>query len=134
MRKVELGQILETVSKSTDPMGVLIFIATCGSYLFIYWVLVKFLELYKLGVFIIFFFLFLNFVMLGLSVYLVFKQAKSGKGVGLSSVTGALSKKKQKTLGDMAKETKYWCILVATMMVVGAGYAYQENSVKLAAE
>ncbi len=34
----------------------------------------------------------------------------------------------------MAKETKYWCLLVATMMVVGAGYAYQENSVKFAAE
>jgi len=134
MRKVELGQVLETISKETDPTGVLIFICVCGFYLFTYWVLVKLLGIYAAGVPVILFFLLLNFLMLGLSVFLVYKAAKSGKGVGLSSLSGALKKKEMRHLGDMIGELKYWCLLISTMMVVGAGYSYQENSVKLAAE
>ncbi len=94
MKKVDLGSILESVSKTTDPTGVLIFIATLGVYLLTYWVVVQFLNIYVVGVPIVLFFLFLNFLMLGLSIFLVYKAVKSGKGVGLSSVTGALSKKK----------------------------------------
>jgi len=131
MRKVELGQVLETVSKETDPIGVLIYIASCGLYLFIYWTLVKFFNIYTAGVPVILFFLFLNFLLLGLAVFLVYAKVKSGKGVGLSSLSNALKKKTQLHIGDMAGKLKYWCLL---MMVVGAGYSYQENSVKLAAE
>lgn len=134
MKKVELGTVLETLSKTTDPTGVLIFIAVCGTYLFTYWTVVKLFAVYTAGVPIILFFLLLNFLMLGLSVFLVYSKATSGKGVGMSSMTGALVSKKQLLIGDMVKLPKYWCLLVGTMMVVGSGYSYQENSVKLAAE
>lgn len=134
MRKVECGKIIDAVSKEADPMGVFVYIGVTGLYLFVYWTLVRLFNLYTAGVPTIIAFLFINFLCLGLAIFIIYMKVKSGGGVGLGAITGALKKKKENKLGDMVGMTKYWCLLVAGMMVIGAGYSYQEQSVALAAE
>jgi hypothetical protein len=136
MRKVELHKMVETFSKDSDPTGVMVYIAVTGLYLFVYWVLVRLFNLYEYGVPTIIAFLFINFLMLGLAIFIIYKQImKKIKSGGVGGLANSLKKeKKGDTLSELIKKTKYWCLLIAGMMVIGAGYSYQEQSVALAAE
>ena len=129
MRKVEMDKTVRLLSEPSDPMGCQIYIAVLGTFLFLYAVLVKFLNIYYLGVPIIMFFAILNFLMIGLVGYLIYLKIKKAS-IGLPSRETGDKKK----FGEMLKETKYIMILISTMAVVGAGYAYQENAKKLAFE
>jgi hypothetical protein len=51
------------------------------------------------GSIVFIFFLFVNFLALGLAIFLLYKMIKSGKGVGLGALTGALKKKEEFATG-----------------------------------
>lgn len=134
MRKIEFDKATTALMSNLDPLGTYIFIAVCGLYLFSYFVVVRLFEIYSAGVIIIIGFLIINFIMLGISVFIIFTKLKKGGGVSAGSIGGLLSKKKELSLSEYIKEPKYPLILVATMCVIGAGYSYKEQAVALGAE
>ena len=131
MRKVDCGKVIDMVSKQADPTGALVFIIVCGLYIFVYWVLVRLLNLYGIGAGIILFFLVLNFLMLGLAVYLIFLKIKGAKGLG-----GGLSLKKpdEVTLAEALKDKVYLFTCFSAMCVMGTGYSYQAAQVLIVLE
>ena len=131
MRKVELGKFLEAISKGADPTGASVYIVVCALYFFCFWLFHEELELKGLSVVCTIFFLVLNFLILGLAVFLIYLKVKGGAKPSLSDMT---SKDKEYTLGEMFKMPKYIFLLIATMLVVGTCYSYSEQMVRLAFE
>ena len=126
MRKVDCGKVIDMVSKAADPSGALVYIIVAGLYIFVYWVLVRLLNMYGIGTGVILFFLVLNFLCLGLAVYLIFLKVKGAKGLG-----GGLSLKKpdEVTLGEALKDKTYLFTCFSAMCVMGTGYSYQAAQV-----
>lgn len=134
MRKIDLDDKLEKLCKHTDPIGVILYVAVLGIYLLTYWTVVKIIEIKVLGVFIILTFLFINFLVLIPAVILVKNKLMSGSGL-LNLVRDVFTKEpKSHSIREMLKMPKYICLLISTMCVVGAGYSYDEASVRLSAE
>lgn len=114
---------MKMLFESLDPMGTFIFIGIAAVYLLAYFVCVKVFSMFSAGVFIVIGFLFINFIGLGVSVFLIYKQATSGK-LPMPKLGGLLNKKKELSLGEYFGELKYPMTLISTMCVVGAGYSY----------
>ena len=119
MRKVVMDKTVKLLSSPSDPMGCQIYIVVLGVFLFLYGLLVKFLEIFYLGVPIILFFAILNFLMIGLVGYLIYLKIKKAS-VGFPSKDSG----DKHTFKEMLGKPKYILILISTMVVVGAGYAY----------
>ncbi len=130
MRKVECGAIIDAVSAQYDPFGCFIFIITTAVFLASYWVFNVFLEYHVFGTVLMFSFLFLNFVMLGLAVFTIYSKAKKD-GLNILKNYKKSDKPKDVPFGTMIKQTKYIMTLIATMCVVGGSYAYSTKKIQV---
>lgn len=74
MKKVQLGEWLEKLSKSADPNAASVFIIICALYILCYWILLVQLEQGTAASILIIVFLVLNFFMLFISVFLIYKK------------------------------------------------------------
>ena len=83
MKKVQLGEWLEKLSKSADPNAASIFIIVCALYFLLYWILLVQLEEFGWAVGLIIAFLVINFLMLLLSVFLIYKKVRENPKVEL---------------------------------------------------
>lgn len=132
LKEADLPMILDKLSPTTDPSAAFVFQISTAIFLLTYWVVVLVLLNATGGVVVIIFFLTLNFLMLGLSIFMIYKIVKSGK---MPSLELSLSKPPpDKTLGEMFSMPKYIFLCLAGMCLIGAASSYQENSVRLAAE
>lgn len=85
MSKVELGKVIDAVSEGADPSGVFTYVLVTGLLLVTYFVLEIVLQIHVAAASVFVFFLFLNFLALGLAVFLIYKKVKSGGGLGFGN-------------------------------------------------
>jgi hypothetical protein len=132
MTKVELGKILDAVSEGLDATGVFIFVIVTGLLLVVYFVLEIVLEIHVAAAAVFIGFLFLNFIALGIAVFLIYKKAKTGAGLSL----GAFSKKPipDVTPINLLKNIKFLMICILAFSSWGISYAFEELLTGIALE
>lgn len=74
MRKVKCGKIIDEISVVTDKIGMYLFLITCALYLLSYYIIVMLCEFEEAGGFVILAFFLINFLMLGLVIFLMFRK------------------------------------------------------------
>lgn len=131
-RKVELGKILDTVSENADPSGVFTYVLVTALLLVVYFVLQIVLEIHSAAASVFIAFLFLNFLALGLAVFLIYKKVKSGGGISL----GGLTKKPlpDVTPGKMFSNIKFTMICLLAFATLGISYAFEDLLVLIGLE
>jgi hypothetical protein len=132
MTKVELGQILDTISKEADSTGIFIYVIVTAVLLLLFFLFQVILNLSVVAASVLIFFLFVNFLILGLAIFLIYKMIKSGKGVSAAGALGGLAKPKELETADMLKEKKYIMMCVIAFCIYGTSLAAEEFLGKMA--
>lgn len=102
MTKVELGAILDTLSKEADSTGIFIYVIVTSLLLVTFFIFADVLDMGVVASSIFLFFLFVNFLILGLAIFLIYKMIKSGKGMSPTGALGGVGKKPDElTTGQM---------------------------------
>ena len=124
MTKVEMGKVIDAVSENADPSGVFTYVLVTALLLVVYFVLEIVLQIHAAAASVFVFFLFLNFLALGLAVFLIYKKVKSGGGLSL----GGLTKKAlpEQTPGEMFKKVRFIMILLLCFTTLGVSYSFEE--------
>lgn len=112
-----------------DKVGALIFVVTVGLYMTLLWLFEKLLGFESSAIIIVLVFVFLNFGIAFLVVW-ISKMPNFSKHKQPSRETD----KDNKTLGQMFKDPKYICLLFIFLFIQGCAFQYVKRLPKLAIE
>lgn len=121
---------------TADKVGALIFVGTVGLYMLLLWIFERLLGIESAAIIIVLVFVFLNFGIAFLVVWIAkmpnFKLPSAGK-------SNANEPKRQadtdeRNLGQMFKDPKYICILFIFLFISGCAFQYVKRLPKLAVE
>ncbi len=126
MTKVELGNLLDAISKEADSTGVFIYVIVTALLLVSFFVLEGVLGFGLIGSIVFLFFLIVNFLVLGLAVLMIYKMIKSGKGVGAGALVGGLTKKAEATTGQMFGKKKFIHLCIVAFSVLGVSLSFED--------
>lgn len=128
MTKVELGTTLDTLSKEADSTGIFIFVIVTSILLVTFFVFADVLDMGIVASSVFLFFLFVNFLILGLAIFLIYKMIKSGKGMSAAGALGAVGAKKpdEFTTGQMCGKKKYIHMCVVAFCILGSSLTFED--------
>lgn len=126
MTKVELGKILDTISKEGDVQGIFVYVIVTAALLFVFFITGSVLGLYIVASSVFLFFLFLNFLALGLAVFLIYKMIKSGKGMSVGGLVGGLKKPEEFTTGQMFGKKFYIYMCIVAFCILGTSLTFED--------
>jgi hypothetical protein len=119
---------LKRASALTDTMGILIYASICGGFIAAIYFTCIIAEEFKLGVFAHALFILINFVALAFTISaLLGKISKSDTRNAGEEVVPP-----KKHFGQMLGDIRYYCLLIGTFFVVGAGTAFHIQAADLA--
>ena len=114
---------------ASDKVGGFIFVGVAGLYMLLIWLFEKMLEIDISAIIIVIVFVFLNFGVAFLVVWL----SKMPKFSKTTPAKRALDTD-EKTIGQMFKNPKYICLLFIFLFIQGCSYQYNKRLPKLAVE
>jgi drug/metabolite transporter (DMT)-like permease len=126
MTKVELGTILDGLSKEADPTGIFVYVIVTACLLVSFSVLAGALNNGIISASVFLFFIFVNFLALGLAIFLLYKMIKSGKGLSPTGALGALKKKEEFTTGQLFGKKKYIHMCIVSLALIGTSLAFED--------
>lgn len=125
IRRATINDKIENVMADLDRMAMLIFVFIEVIFLAAYYVMSIILEDWFVGAILFLVFIFLNFLALALSTFLITSRAKK---FGPSDLAKAKADDfKETNFGDYIKEVRYMALIVATFIVVGTGITFNFN-------
>lgn len=125
LTKVELGKLLDAISKDEDPTGILIYVIATALLLTSFFVLSIGLDMAFIGAIVFLSFLFINFLALILCVTIIYKAVKEGKGVGFGAIGAALlSGKEDSTTEQLIKQREYQMLLAISFLTIGTAMGF----------
>lgn len=120
----EMSNQMKKASDATDTFGVLLFAIVEGAFLAAIYFTVVIADNYKIAIMLMIILILVNFILLGFAIQMLLGRIK---GTDTKNVVARDSPNK-KHLGEMLIQPEYWCLLVGTFIVVGAGQTYLEEA------
>jgi hypothetical protein len=121
-RDADLPMILDKLAPTTDPSAAYVYHVSTSVYLFLHWVVVMVLMSNTGGLILSILFLVINFLLLGVSIFMIYRIVKSGK---MPSIGLSLKKKKpDKKVGEMFTSPKFLLLCLTGTFLMGAATTY----------
>lgn len=119
---------------TADKVGSMIFVGTVGLYMLLLWLFEKLLGLESSAIIIVLVFVFLNFGIAFLVVWIAKMPNLKPKPAAANQQNQRATDNDERTIGQMFKDPKYICLLFIFLFIEGCAFQYVKRLPKLAVE